>query len=59
MNSVVRRTFEYSVFQLQLTILKTASQEMEERIEEEEREMAKNPSVNWNLRRKVKNMLKL
>ncbi|KAI2495433.1 translation intitation factor 1A [Fragilaria crotonensis] len=28
---------------------------MEERIEEEEREMVKNPSVNWNSRRTVKN----
>jgi hypothetical protein len=39
--------------------VKTAYQEMEERIEEEEREMEKNPSVNWNSRRTVKNMLRL
>jgi hypothetical protein len=42
----------------QLTITKTVFQEMEERIEEEEREMAKSPNVNWNSRRKVRNMLK-
>ena len=38
--------------------MNTVFQEMEERIEEEEREMVKSPSVNWNSRRKVRNMLK-